>query len=82
MRGRTAESPACQGASIGGAGGEGRVVGTRVSWMIVVLAAVTVVGAVVFTTRGSWGGWMLFGMAVVLVVAAVLDIREKRRGGR
>ncbi|WP_139318618.1 hypothetical protein [Kocuria sp. CNJ-770] len=47
-----------------------------------VLAAVTVVGAVVFTTRGSWGGWMLFGMAVVLVVAAVLDIREKRRGGR
>jgi hypothetical protein len=48
----------------------------------VVLAAVTVVGAVVFTTRGSWGGWMLFGMAVVLVVAAVLDIREKRRGGR
>ncbi|MUN62494.1 hypothetical protein GMA12_04965 [Kocuria sediminis] len=54
----------------------------RASWLLVVLAAVTVVGVIVFTTRGSWGGWVLFGMAVVLVVAAVLEAREKRRGGR
>ena len=54
----------------------------RPSWLLVVLAAVTVVGAFVFTTRGNWGGWMMFGIAVVLVVAAVFEAREKRRGGR
>ncbi|MEX5236000.1 hypothetical protein [Kocuria arenosa] len=54
----------------------------RVSWLILVLAAVTVVGAIVFTTRGSWGGWMMFGMAAVLVAAAVPKAREKRRAGR
>ena len=54
----------------------------KASWALVVLATVTVVGAIVFTTRGSWGGWVLFGMAVVLVMAAVLQAREKRRGGR
>ena len=54
----------------------------RPSWLLVVLAAVTVVGAFVFTTRGNWGGGMMFGIAVVLVVAAVFEAREKRRGGR
>ncbi|MGX5357916.1 hypothetical protein [Kocuria sp. KH4] len=54
----------------------------KASWALVVLATVTVVGAIVLTTRGSWGGWVLFGMAVMLVMAAVLQAREKRRGGR
>ncbi|MEX5256665.1 hypothetical protein [Kocuria arenosa] len=57
----------------------------RVSWLILVLAAVTVVCAIVFTTRGSWGRWgrwMMFGMAAVLVAAAVPKAREKRRAGR
>ncbi|WP_165979714.1 hypothetical protein [Kocuria rosea] len=54
----------------------------RIEWLIVVLAAVTLLGGNVFLLRGSWGGWVMVAGSVLLVVTLALVIRQRLRGSR
>ncbi|MUN63801.1 hypothetical protein GMA12_11730 [Kocuria sediminis] len=54
----------------------------RIEWLIVLLAAVTLLGGNVFLLRGSWGGWVMVAGSVLLVVMLALVIRQRRRGSR
>lgn len=54
----------------------------RIEWLIVVLAAVTLLGGNVFLLRGSWGGWVMVAGSVLLVLMLALVIRQRRRGSR
>ncbi|MEX5307614.1 hypothetical protein RF644_17855 [Kocuria sp. CPCC 205258] len=54
----------------------------RIEWLIIVLAAVILLGRNVFLLRGSWGGWVMVAGSVLLVVMMAQVIRQRRRGSQ
>jgi O-antigen ligase len=62
--------------------GEEPSVPKRTEWLIVLLAAITLLGSIVFLLRGSWGGWVMLAGAVLLVVMLTMVIRQRRRDSR
>ena len=54
----------------------------RIEWLIVVLAALMLLGGNAFLLRGSWGGWVMRAGSVLLVAMLALVVRQRRRGSR